>query len=451
MKLISGILLGAAILIGSCNREPEDGQKNVLFIVVDDLNNTIGCYGHETVQTPNIDRLAGLGIKFNQAYCNYSVCNPSRSSLLTGLRPETIGVLDNRISLNSVLNGRVTLPQLFRNNGYHTVSIGKIFHGNSERNDPLAWDEEYQFKTAEAGRQGEGRNITSGELKWCNWLMAEGTDDDQQDGQNALKAIEFILSEHDKPFFLALGFAKPHDPFHAPKKYYDLYPLENCDPPPVPARWAPSYPHSLPGETAIFNKFSEQDKREFLRSYYACTSFMDAQLGKVIEALEESGEMENTLIVFFGDHGYHLGEHNWWNKVTIYQKGHHAPMIIVDPGNSNAGKETDAMIEFVDIYPTLAGLCGLDPVPGDLQGKSFASILDHPEQSFRTEVRAIVNRGEMIGRTVKNSSWRYIEWAEGEQGFELYDQVNDPIEYQDLAGDPAYEEVLKEMKRLIEE
>ncbi len=286
-------------------------------------------------------------------------------------------------------------------------------------------------------------------MKWCNWLSAEGTDEDQEDGQTAQKAIEFIKSKHEKPFFLAVGFAKPHDPFHAPKKYYDLYPIENCNPPVLPEGWAPSYTYSLPGESTIFNRFTDQDKREFLRSYYACTSFMDAQLGKVMQALEESGLMDNTLIVFLGDHGYHLGEHNWWNKVTIYQKGHQAPMIIIDPETEARGRETNAMIEFVDLYPTFADLCNLDSVPDYLQGESFAKVLDKPEQAFRSEVNAIVNRGEMIGRTVKNSRWRYIEWAEGEKGFELYDQVNDPAEYHDLAGNPAYKEVLNEMKPLI--
>lgn len=450
MKQILLLLIGFNLLLTACSEESEKTPQNVLFIVIDDLNNTLGCYGHETVLTPNIDQLAADGIKFNHAYCNYAVCNPSRSSFLTGLRPETIGVLDNRIKLNSVRNDRITLPQLFRKNGYHAISIGKIFHGNAERNDPLAWDEEYKFKATDLGRQGEGRNISNGALRWCNWLSAEGTDEDQEDGQTAQKAIEFLESDHEKPFFLAVGFAKPHDPFHAPKKYFDLYPIEDCDPPALPEDWAPSYPHSLPGETPIFNKFTDQDKREFLRSYYACTSFMDAQVGKVISALEESGMLDNTLIVFFGDHGYHLGEHNWWNKVTIYQKGQQAPMIIIDPDSENNGKETDAMIEFVDIYPTLAELCDLDSIPTYLQGKSYASILDNPDLSFRTEVNAIINRGEMIGRTVKNSQWRYIEWAEGEMGMELYDQVNDPGEYHDLAGDPAYKDVLLEMKGFLE-
>jgi iduronate 2-sulfatase len=449
MKIKIVALLGIILLVSGCSMKEESQPMNVLFIVIDDLNNTLGCYGQETVLTPNIDQLAETGIKFNNAYCNYAVCNPSRSSFLSGIRPENLGVLDNRVSLQSLRGDRATMPQLFRKNGYYTMSIGKIFHGRGEKNDPEAWDEEFKFKATDLGRTGEGRNITGGVLKWCNWLIANGSDEDQEDGQTAQKAIEFLSSTHEKPFFLAVGFAKPHDPFHAPKKYFDLYPIEACNPPELPEGWAPSYPHSLPSQTPVFNKFTDLDKREFLRSYYACTSFMDAQVGKVIAALEENGLKDNTLVVFFGDHGYHLGEHNWWNKVTIYQKGHQAPMIILDPDSDKGGKSTDAMIEFIDIYPTLADLCDLDSIPDHLEGMSFASVVDNPDLSFRDEVHAVVRRGPMLGRTVKNAKWRYIEWDDGEKGIELYDQVNDPGEYFDLAQDSTYGDVIAEMREMI--
>lgn len=427
-------------------------EKNVLFIVVDDLNTTLSCYGHSVVKTPNIDKLAQSGIKFNHAYCNYAVCGPSRGSFLTGLRPETIGILDNRTPLQDVLQDRVTLPALFRQNGYYTMSLGKIFHGSNEHNDPKAWDEIFGYTASEKGKKGESRNITNGVLKWCHWRAAEGEDEDQADGQIAKKAVEFIKSKKDKPFFLAVGFHKPHDPFIAPKKYFDMYPLENCNPPALPDGWQPSYNISLPGETKTFNKFSEQDKREFLRSYYACTSFMDAQVGKVINALKESGEYQNTLIVFFGDHGYHLGEHNWWNKVTIYEKGTNAPFIVSGSlvKNENQGKASNAMFEFIDIYPTLADFLNLKNTPKQLEGRSFASIIKEPSLPFRNEVRAIVNRGQTMGRMVKDTNFRYIEWDEGEKGIELYDQKNDPLEYDNLADNPEYDDVVKEMKSKIE-
>ncbi len=424
---------------------------NVLFIVVDDLNKTVGSYGHPMVKTPNIDRLASEGVQFDHAYCNFAVCNPSRSSLLTGMRPETTGITDNRVPLQSVIGDRVSMPALFKKNGYYTVSMGKVFHGSrEEHNDMEAWDELYRFGNSEAARQGEKRNLTGGELKWCWWQATEGEDEDHQDGKIAAKAIEFLKSEHEQPFFLAVGLAKPHDPFVAPKKYFDLYELEECDPPVLPAGWEPPYPHTLPGETRFFNRFTEQDRREFLRSYYACCTFMDAQLGKIMEALEESGLQNNTLIVFFGDHGYHLGENNWWNKVTLFEMGTAAPFIVAGPPVREKGVRTEAMIEFIDIYPTLADICRLEQIPDNLEGRSFTTVIHDPQQPFRTEVRALIRRGGMFGQSVKNEQWRFIEWDEGRQGIELYDQINDPVEYLNLADDPTFEEEVREMKTLLD-
>ncbi len=452
-KNITLVCLALTFLIFSCENTSKNNSTkrpvNVVFIVVDDLNNTIGCYGHPTVQTPNIDKLASKGILFRNAYCNFAVCNPSRSSFLTGLRPETLGILDNRIPLQTVLGDRITLPSLFRLNGYHTINIGKVFNGTSAKNDTTAWDEEYHFGASELGRQGVGRNMSQDQLAWCRWLEAEGTDEDQQDGQTAAKAIEFLKQDHDKPFFLGLGFAKPHDPFNAPKKYFEPYPLEICTPPPIPEGWEPPYEHTLPNQTPIFNNFTEQDKREFLRSYYACTSFMDAQLGKVMDALEEEGLMDNTLIVFFGDHGYHLGEHNWWNKVTVYEKCNNAPLIIMNGDTALAGKETTALVEFLDFYPTIASYFKLEGIPEYLEGKSFENILQNPEASFRDQVNIITVRGKFLGRSVKTKEWRYTEWDDGNRGTELYDQLNDPLEYNNLSALEGYDSVQEQMKKLI--
>ena len=429
--------------------ERSKSDKNVLFIVVDDLNTTLGCYGHPTVKTPNIDRLAKMGVQYNHAYCNYAVCGPSRSSFLTGLRPETTTILDNRKSLQSILGDRVTLPYLFKQNGFYTMSLGKVFHGPKEHNDLKAWDEIYGYGPTPIGKTGEKRNMTGDVLKWCEWMAAEGDDEDQPDGQIARKAVEFIAAKKDKPFFLAVGFQKPHDPFFAPKKYFDMYPLEVCNPPILPEGWQPPYKHTLPGETSVFNKFTDQDKREFLRSYYACVSFLDAQVGKLLQALEETNQMENTLIVFFGDHGYHLGEHNWWNKVTIFEKGTRAPFIMAGQSVGKKGLESDAMFEFIDIYPTLAELLKLKNTPEYLEGKSFAKSVKNPSKPFRKSVEAVVSRGEMLGRMVKNEKWRYIEWDKGQKGIELYDQANDPIEYNNLANLPEYVETIKKMKRVM--
>jgi uncharacterized sulfatase len=280
-------------------------------------------------------------------------------------------------------------------------------------------------------------------------MAAEGNDEDQPDGQIARKAVEFISAKKEKPFFLAVGFHKPHDPFFAPKKYFDMYPLEVCNPPVLPEGWQPPYKHTLPNETAVFNKFTDQDKREFLRSYYACSSFLDAQVGKLLKALEETNQLENTLIVFFGDHGYHLGEHNWWNKVTIFEKGTRAPFIMAGQSVGKKGVESDAMFEYIDIYPTLAELLKLKNVPTYLEGKSFAKVVNNPSKPFRSYVEAVVSRGDMLGRMVKDEKWRYIEWDKGQKGIELYDQLNDPVEYNNLANLPKYAGTIQKMKKLM--
>lgn len=454
MKKYLLIVSVAVLTTGYLFLSPKDAdtkaKKNVVFVVVDDLNTTLGCYDHPVVKTPNIDLLATNGIKFNNAYCNYAVCGPSRSSFLTGLKPQSINILNNSKPLLSELGDRITLPYLFKLNGYDTYSIGKVFHKNDPGHlDEKAWKEVYKFHEKPTGAKGETHDMSQGQLSWCYWRAAEGEDEDQEDGQNAKKAVEIIKQKHEKPFFLALGLSKPHDPFVAPKKYFDLYRLENCNPPTLPEGWKPPVKYTLPGEAKVFRQFSEQDKKEFLRSYYACTSFMDAQLGKVIRALEESGQLKNTLIVFFGDHGYHLGEHDWWNKVTVYERGTRAPFIISGNDIKQKGASTNAMIEFIDIYPTLAEVCKLDNVPDYLEGKSFVSVLDNPDLEFRSEVRAIVGRGKMLGKTVKTKEWRYTEWDGGQKGVELYNQVDDPMEYNNLANDKDCDMIIREMKKLL--
>ncbi len=454
-RIFSGIAF-LALLFGCSDTKEKTNigdkptDKNVLFIIIDDLKPTLGTYGHPLVKSPNIDKLATMGVQFNNAHCNFAVCGPSRGSFLTGIRPETLGILNNTTPLLSVLGDKITLPYLFKKNGFETIGLGKTFHDKTEEHEDMkAWDSYYKFETTELGKTGEQRNVTNGTFPWCYWQAAEGTDDDQEDGQIAKKAVEIIKTKRDKPFFLAVGFKKPHDPFVAPKKYFDMYPLEICDPIQLPDGYKPPYDHSLMAWSKEFDKFTEQDKREFLRSYYACTSFMDAQVGRLLDALEETGQLDNTLIVFFGDHGYHLGENKWWNKVTVYEQGTRAPFIIAGNAVGKKGLKSEAMFEFIDIYPTLAELMNLKGTPDYLEGKSFASVVDNPELPFKNEVYAVIKRGDMMGSMVKNKGWRYIEWDGGNQGAELYDQEKDPLEYNNLAGNTEYSEVIVEMKALL--
>lgn len=463
IKIQIGIVLMAIFCQCSVSSKEADVQgqqavKNVLFIVVDDLTKSLACYGDPVVKSPNIDALAEMGVLFNGAYCNYAVCNPSRSSLLIGQRPETTKILDNGVAIQTVLGDRITLPALFKQNGFYTMSLGKIFHSSDEAyNDYKAWDERYDYQATKLGQIGEIHNFTNDLMSWCYWQATEGTDLDQPDGQIAKAAVEFLKTKRDKPFFLAVGFNKPHDPYIAPKKYFDLYPLEELEAPVVPDDWETPFAHTFPLENAIFPKarkpyenFTEQDKKEFLRSYYACTTFVDAQVGKVLDALKETNQLSSTLIVFFSDHGYHLGEHDWWNKNTLFELSTGAPFIVVDPSSDAKGVESDSMLEFVDIYPTLADIFQLKNTPDYLEGKSFARLLEDPSQPFRLSVQAVITRGDLLGKSVKNTKWRYIEWEGGQLGVELYDQENDPVEYNNLANNPEYTEILKAMQSKLE-
>ncbi|MFY0626768.1 MAG: sulfatase [Reichenbachiella sp.] len=425
-------------------------DKNVLFIIVDDLKPVLGTYDHPLVKTPNIDALAKSGVQFNNAHCNFAVCGPSRGSFMTGLRPETLGILDNTTPLQPRIVGKPTLPHLFKLNGFETLGIGKTFHDKEpDHEDAKAWDAYFKFESTELGMQGERRNFVEGKMPWCYWQATEGTDDDQEDGLIAKKAVELIKTKRDKPFFLAVGLKKPHDPYVAPKKYFDMYPLEKCDPHEVPEGWTAPYPHTLLKWSKEFSNFTDTDKREFLRSYYACVSFMDAQIGRIMDALKQSGQLDNTLVVFFGDHGYHLGEQGWWNKVTVYEEGTNAPFIMAGNSVGKKGIKSKAMFEFIDIYPTMAELMGLQDVPDYLEGKSFASVVKDPELPFKDQIYAVTRRGDMLGRMVKNKDWRYIEWDFGKQGAELYNQIEDPLEYNNLAQSAKYSMVVDEMKKLL--
>jgi iduronate 2-sulfatase len=431
---------------GSSQRRP-----NVLFIVVDDLNNSLGCYGHSVVKSPNIDRLAARGIRFDRAYCQFTVCNPSRTSFLTGLRPDSTGILNNATPFRSKLPDVVTLPQLFRKNGYFTARIGKVFHSAKNMDDPQAWDVTSDPKGTPLGKKGQGRNLTGGRVKWCRWLAAQGDDEDQSDGQVAAEAIGLLEEHRHNPFFLAVGFHKPHDPFFAPKRYFDLYPLERLRPPKDPPDRSAELSQAIAsGWKAEFDRFTDRERREFMRAYYAGISFMDAQLGKIIAALDRLELWHNTIVVFFGDHGYHLGERGWWNKNTVFELSARAPLIAVTPQMKRKGKSCSQIIEFVDIYPTLADLCGLS-APANLEGTSFKPLLNDPELSWKKTAFTQVQRGRIAGRSVRTTRWRYTEWDEGKQGVELYDHDTDPGEYYNLAGDPQHTQTIAKLRKLLRE
>lgn len=424
-------------------------RPNVLFICIDDLRTELGCYGCSHVKSPNIDRLAERGMRFDRAYVQAAFCNPSRASFLTGLRPDATRVLNNTTWFRDTLPDAVTMPQLFKENGYTTWRIGKIFHGTASMDDPRGWHKAVYPQGTDRGRTGTGRNLTGGRVRWCRWMAAEGDDDDQPDGQIAAVAVDFLGDRHRQPFFLAVGFHKPHDPFVAPAKYFDPYPPESLKLYRDPADRSPELPLAVPrGWKTEFDQFTDQQRLEFFRAYLACITFVDAQIGRVLDALEASPHRENTIVVLIADHGYHLGERGWWNKNTLFELTARTPMIVYSPRMKAKGTPCTRLVEFVDLYPTLAESCGLT-APENLAGRSFLPLLDDPRQPWKEAAFMQLVRGPVEGRTVRTQRWRYTEWDAGRQGAELYDHDNDPGEYHNLANAPQHAGTVAELRELL--
>jgi len=421
---------------------------NVLFIAVDDLRPEFASYKADGIQTPNIDRLAAKGLQFNAAYCQYPVCNPSRSSLLTGLRPDDLGILSNRIALREKWPDIVTLPQMFRNNGYFTAGIGKLLHmGLDEEGKQTFFRDDASFdyffsargKTPAIGGQGEGRKLGDGTVQWARWRAAEGGDEAQMDGMIAAEAVRALDENHDKPFFIGVGFHKPHDPFVAPKEYFDLYPLDEIQLAVDPSDRTSLLDNALPN-SYNFDIFEDSDRREFKRAYRACTTFVDAQVGKVLDAMDHLQLWDSTIVVLWGDHGYHLGEHGWWNKVTVFDIGARVPLVIWSPNAGGMGRETEAVVELLDLYPSLVDLAGLE-APHELRGRSLKPLVETPSASWRRPAFTQVVREQVgMGYSVRYGDWRLAQWGrEGSGGLELYDVTKDKEGYYNYANDPAYQ------------
>lgn len=454
------ILLGvASLFIGGHTVNAQDAEKtNVIMVVIDDLRTELGCYGVDAMHSPSIDRFAQKGMLFNHAYAQYPVCNPSRSSFLSGLRPDEVGIISNTVPLRRVQPNLVTLPQLFRENGYFTAGIGKIFHLSVDHADeralfvdPLSWD--YFFDaldgTTKTGRQGEGRNLTNGKIPWATWKAAAGDDADQPDGINNLEVLKVLEDNHERPFFIGYGIHKPHDPFIAPKKYFEFYPEGRTQLAEEPEGRSKRIKMAIPNDR-IFVEFTDQERREFKRAYQAGVSFADAQVGKLMDRLDQLELWDSTIVIIMGDHGYHLGEHDWWNKVTVFEDGARAPMLIWVPDALGMGKPTDSLMEFIDLYPTLVDYAGLAP-PHKLSGASLRPVLEDPNASVKEAAYTQVTRGpKVMGRSVRTRRWRYTEWGEGKHGVELYDHSKDSGEYYNLSANPEYAHVVSQMKQLLQ-
>ncbi|MBL9186223.1 MAG: sulfatase [Opitutaceae bacterium] len=415
-------------------------KLNVLLIAVDDLRDTLGCYGNTAVKTPHIDRLAARAVRFERAYVQYPVCNASRSSFLTGLRPDQTGVTDNRTLLRDRLPDVVTLPQLLKEDGRHAAAFGKIYHLGGGRDDtlrakwmdlPRSWHTAVSFQATPLGQKKlSGRDLSQGKLNWCHWGAMDGGDDDQPDGQIARAVSTEIEKLGDRPWIIGAGFMKPHDPFVAPRKYFDLYPENSIALHRPPAGQTPAPPLAVGfGEFGtVFARFTDRERHEFLRAYYACTSYMDAQVGRVLDTLDRLRLWETTIVIFLGDHGYHLGERDWWNKNTLFDRSCRAPLLIAAPGVKPGVAR--GLVEFVDLYPTVAELCGLTPPP-NLAGQSLLPLLRDPAAPGKAAAFTLVTRGAARGDSMRTDRWRFTRWSDG--AIELYDHAADPEENRNVA------------------
>ncbi len=474
LSVLVPILLAAAA--GTAAERP-----NILFIVSDDLNNYLGCYGDPRAQTPHIDALAARGVRFERAYCTFPLCGPSRNSMLTGLYPNSTGILRNAQIFRQTIPEHVSLPQAFRHAGYFAARLGKLYHynvpksvGTGGHDDPASW--ELELNPAGVDRLEEEDEIFTltpgqfgGTLSWYASPRSEDKHTDAILAKDAEWVLERCARDRDRPFFVAVGFFRPHTPYVAPKEpYFGLYRLEDMplfptidqNPPEVPAAALGSYKREQ-------DQLTEALRRECVQAYYASISFVDAQVGKVISALDRLGLAENTIVVFTSDHGYHMGEHGLWQKSSLFEGSARVPLLVVAPGTSKPGTVVDEPVSQIDLYPTLAELAGID-APGNLQGQSLVPLLADPSAQGRGWALTQVMRGgsgrgkgpsapagaggkRFFGYSLRTERWRYTEWHEGAEGRELYDHQSDPGELVNLAENPEYAGTVTELSRLLGE
>jgi arylsulfatase A-like enzyme len=422
----------------------ENSKPNVLFLVCDDLNCDIGCYGHRLVKTPNIDRLAARGVRFASAFCQFPLCGPSRASFMTGLYPDQTLVRRNAIYIREHIPNVVTIPQMFRRNGYFATRIGKIYHynvprhiGTSGHDDPYSWNATINPRGRDVDDESKIFSLRPGQFGGTlSWLAADGRDEEQTDGIAATAAVGLLkkYGRSGEQFFLAVGLFRPHTPFVAPKKYFDLYPTESIQVPKVPAGYAKALPK--PAQRTILRKKDQVNLREGLarqaiQAYYASITFADVQLGRILDQLRRSGLEGNTVVIFTSDHGYHMGEHGHYQKTTLFENADRVPLIIAGPGVTARGQTTEGLAEMVDFYPTLAGLCGLK-TPGTVSGVSLLPLLTDPKRTVRES--ALTQYA--TGYSVRTARYRYTEWGtDGAAGAELYDRQSDPEELINLSQD----------------
>ncbi len=455
-RLLIPVVLAALALTAPAAEPPR--PRNVLFIVADDLNTSLGCYGDPLAKTPNLDRLAARGVRFERAYCPFPLCGPSRNSMLTGLHPNATGIIANGQVFRQTIPGHPSLPELFRRHGGYPVRVGKLYHynvpasiGTAGHDDPASW--EAAFNPAGVDHLEEEPRIFS--LKpgqfgaTLSWFASPAPDAAHTDGLVAARAEQILAecaADRTRPFFLAVGFYRPHTPYVAPRGYFDLYPEDEM---PVVTGVAEDRadipPAALESGHREQDEMTDEQRRQARQAYAASISFLDAQVGRVVAALDRLGLADDTVIVFTSDHGYHMGEHGLWQKRSLFEESARVPLLIVWPGKTPAGGVASAPVSHVDLYPTIAAGCGLS-APLGLPGQDLAPILSDPAKLGRnwavTQVTRPGSKKEgtppFSGYSLRTPRWRYTEWDEGHRGRELYDHDTDPRELVNLADDPPH-------------
>ena len=449
--------LGFVVSCAPSEKEHLNATRNVLLLVADDLNCMLGCYGDSLASTPNLDALASEGIRFDQAHCQYPLCGPSRTSFLTGLYPSQSGVRENRVMLRDAMPEVVTLPQLFRQHGYHVTRVGKLFHydnpgeiGTSGQDDNPSWDETYNPSGRDKREEHLIHSLVEGKFGGTlSWLSSQGDEEEYTDGMVASLTVEKLRvhAQSRQPFFLAAGFFRPHTPFVAPSAFFDLHPREDV----VVPDYADSSLSKLPSPSKrsirgnrVQVDLAHDTAQMVIQAYRASVSFVDAQVGRVLRALKETGLEDNTLVVFLSDHGYHLGEHGHWQKQTLFEEATRVPFILRNPDELNSHAAEFEPVELVDLYPTVAAWAGLVP-PAQLPGRNVLQPRETEDQvspSAYTEWRR--------GSSLRTARHRITRWGnEGELGWELYDHQADPSELDNLADHPDMRSTMDSLQRVL--
>ena len=464
MRLKISVLL----VLLSCVSLTAAEKPNILFIISDDLSaESLSCYGNQQCQTPHIDSLAKRGMKFTRAYCQYPVCGPSRAALMSGMYSQQVGVTGNGSSGNFTkrMGQRPSMSQHFKENGWYTARVSKIYHmrvpgditkGVDGPDHAASWTEKFNAHAPEWMSEGEHIHLTNEKLRFDKdvhyglgfggaFYVVKGSDPEgaaQADVIASNKAVELLEEHKDEPFFLAVGLVRPHVPLVAPHQYFDPYPPSKMNlPKKLPGDWD-DIPKAGISKSSISSGLDGKiDKQqEVLSAYYASVAFMDDQVGKILAALDRLDLRKNTIVIFTADHGYHLGEHDFWQKMSLHEESTRIPIVISAPGKQPG--ISDALVQQIDIYPTLAELAGL-PIPTHVQGKSFARNLDHPDHQIHEQVYCLKQKSHLL----RTDRWAYLQYQDGSA--ELYDMKNDPHQYTNLVDSSDHQQTLQDLKERL--